>query len=688
MVLFAYSGATQEKHAISQEKVAAADSIILNKELDDVTVTAFRVPYHLSNTPAPVHLISKVQLETGNALTPVEALNQVPGVFMHHGTLNTNRLTIRGIGSRTPYATNKLKAYLGEIPISGGDGETTIEDIDNPFLQKIEIIKGPSSSLYGAGLGGTLLLQPVISTKNYLQHQITAASFHTTKNTFSMGLDRQNLTVFGLGSLLESRGYRENNTTNRFNLMFHAEYKLSQKISLTALIRTTRMKAFIPSSIDWNTFLENPEKAAVNWKETEGYEEYDKGQIGGAVKILPDSHSKISIAAFGSYRNADELRPFNLLLEHSGYYGLRGYYQLFRERRSVKMTFTAGTELFREKYNWSTRSNHLPNDVLSDNRELRAYGNLFFQVETNIRKKLLLSSGINANLTRFIYTDHYLADGNQSGIRSFRPVFSPRLGANYRISEVFTCFGNISHGFSIPSFEETLLPEGAINPDIKPESGWNLETGLRAGLNNKIRAGISYYRIYIKNLLVARRTGEDAWVGVNAGKSIHPGLEAEIKWNVLHRHSYPSLVLSGNMTRTNYRFKHFIDNDYDYSGNLYPGTSQTTWLLTGQYKPVKSFTIKAWHRYTGKMPVNDSNSDFTEPYGLTNLEVTYTAAAGNFHFTVKTGVQNLFNVRYAAMLAINAPAFGDAPPRYYYPGHPRNYYLTLQISRDGIIASK
>lgn len=241
-------------------------------------------------------------------------------------------------------------------------------------------------------------------------------------------------------------------------------------------------------------------------------------------------------------------------------------------------------ELFREKYNWSTWSNQLPDELLSDNRELRAYENMFVQLETKFREKLFLSAGLNGNLTRFRYTDQYLPDGNQSGNRFFRPVLSPRVGTNYRISEVFTCFGNISHGFSIPSFEETLLPGGTINPGIKPESGWNMETGIRAGLKNRIRASLSYYRIYIKNLLVARRTGEDAWVGVNAGRSIHPGLEAEMKWVVFNPPSYPSLMLNGNVTLTNFRFQDFVDDDHDFSGNLLPGTSRKTWLLAGNFQ--------------------------------------------------------------------------------------------------------
>jgi iron complex outermembrane receptor protein len=240
-------------------------------------------------------------------------------------------------------------------------------------------------------------------------------------------------------------------------------------------------------------------------------------------------------------------------------------------------------------------------------------------------------------------------------------------------------FGNISHGFSTPSFEETLLPEGQINPDIKPETGWNLEAGLRAGFNNRLRATLSYYRIYINNLLVARRTGEDAYVGVNAGESLHPGLEAEIRWLALNPGSFPSLVIDGNATLANYHFRDFVDEDNDYSGNLLPGTARTLWLLSGDFEPAPGYGIRAWHRYTGEMPVNDANTNFTDSFGITNVEFRYYRNLQSLQFKLTAGIQNIFDIHHASMLAVNAPAFGSAQPRYYYPGNPRNYFVSVTI---------
>lgn len=659
------------------------DTTALSGEIDAVTVTAFRAPYNLRNTPAPINLIMPELLQTGSALTPVEALNQVPGVLMHHGTLSTNRLTIRGIGSRTPYATNKIKAYLGEIPLTSGDGETALEDLENSAIQRVEIIKGPSSSLYGAGLGGTLLFHPKSLKNDFVQHQTTVASFNTYKNTLEAGTTTNKLDLYALGSILNSQGFRENNSTNRSNFLLHSNYSFSEKVKLGTLLKFTKMKGYIPSSLDYPTFQEHPEKAAANWKGIEGYEAYTKGQAGISLTVLPTGQSKISLAAFGSFRDADEPRPFNLLKENSDYLGLRGYYQKIWNTEVTKTTFTSGIELFREKYNWSTWSNENRENALSDNKEKRAYENLFAQLELNFNDRLFLSAGANGNLTRFNYTDNFPDDGDQSGERSYNPVFSPRIGANYKVSNVFSIFGNASHGFSTPSFEETLLPEGQINPDIKPESGWNLETGARAIWNNRLQATVSYYRIYIKNLLVARRTGEDAYVGVNAGKSLHPGLEAELRWELLNPVTYPSLVLSGNATIARYHFQDFVDDENDYSGNLLPGTTRNTWLLVANFRPVENIHLKAWHRYTGEMPVNDANSDFTEPYGLTNFEAAFHKNFGSVKMELKAGVQNIFDVHHAAMLAVNAPSFGGSLPRYYYPGNPRHYFVSVLLGWQG-----
>ena len=665
----------------AQEIELLSDTTKLSGEIEEVTVTAFRSPYNIFNTPAPVNLISSVQLEKGSAFTPVEALNLVPGIIMHHGTINTNRLTIRGIGSRTPYSSNKIKAYFGEIPLTSGDGETTLEDLENHAIKRIEIIKGPSSSLYGAGLAGVILFHPKSVSRNFVYNHTSIASFGTIKNNLSAGVLSNKLNLYTLGSALKSNGFRDNNETNRLNFLVNAMYSFSEQANLQVLLKATKMKAYIPSSLDYDTYTNSPEQAAANWKNIEGFEEYSSGQFGISFNYLTPNNGKISVATFGSLKNLDELRPFNFLNENSNYLGWRAYIQKIVADENFRIIFTSGLEFFRENFEWQTLTNSNAT-LLSNNIEKRQYENLFFQAESNWKNRLASSAALNGNLTRFRYTDIYVENGDQSGNHDYKPVLSPRFGINWNIPEKISFFGNASHGFSTPSFEETLLPEGAVNREIKPESGWNSEIGLRTQIAPALQFSVSYYRIYIKNLLVARRTGEDAYVGVNAGKSLHPGLETEIRWRITRISKFPSVILFGNATFANYHFQDFIDDGNNFSGNLLPGTAKNSGLLGGEVNISKNLNANIWYRYNGKMPVNDANTLFSDAFGIANADIKYRGKSGKLKIEVKAGIQNIFNVKYASMLAVNAPSFGGNPARYYYPGNPANYFFSLLIGLE------
>ncbi len=663
---------------IHQDSLSQSDSIKIKQSLDEITIAAFYTPYSLKNIPAPVNLITTDQLLIGDAITPVEAINRVPGILMHHGTLNTNRLSIRGIGSRSPYSTNKIKAYFGEIPLTSGDGETTLEDLENTAIERIEIIKGPASSLYGAGLGGTMLFYPKTVASDFVKNQSTIASFGTFKNVTSAGLNQNKFRLFTLYSDLKSDGFRENNSTHRQNILFNTQINPDKKITGSLLMKLTKMKAFIPSSLDYKTFRESPHIAAANWQNIEGFEEYLSGQLGASISTKFSNQSKVSLSVFGQFRNADELRPFNKLEETSKVIGSRGNFQKQFIFNNWKFNLVTGFELFRENYEWKTHSNSNA-DLLSDNTEKRGYENLYFQSEFRKNDRFIISAGLNINRTGYVYNDFFPSDGDQSGKFTYDPVLSPRLGFNYQLSDELSIFGNISHGFSPPTLEETLLPEGTINHEIKPEQGWNFEAGFRSKISNRFSLDMSYYRIYVSDLLVARRTGEDAYVGVNAGKSLHTGLETAFLWVITKPATFPSIEIFGNSTFADFRFTDFIDNGKDYSGNHLPGTARTINNIALLFKPNSNLTANFSNRYVGAMYGDDANYMQSQYYTISNFNLGYKIRIKKLYIEFKTGINNLFDKKYAAMLAINAPSFGGNAPRLYYPGNPRNYFASIII---------
>src|SRR5690606_3600409 len=122
--------------------------------------------------------------------------------------------------------------------------------------------------------------------------------------------------------------------------------------------------------------------------------------------------------------------------------------------------------------------------------------------------------------------------------------------------------------------------------------------------------------------------------------------------------------------------------DIDYSGNNLPGTSKTTFFALANFNPTSNLNINLWYRFADKMPVNDANSTYSDAYGITNFETRFSGKLNNFKFELKGGIQNIFDIQYASMLAVNAPAFGNSQARFYYPGNPRNYFVSVLIGLE------
>ena len=152
-------------------------------------VIASPIASTLQKTAAAVAVIRAKELERTDGVILTSILNTVPGVYMQQGALNTNRITIRGIGSRTQYRTNKVKAYYEGIPLTTAEGETTIEDIDLETISRIEIIKGPNSTSFGSGLGGVIQLfsKDILSKESFAKSKTTVGSYGLLQQSFSGG---------------------------------------------------------------------------------------------------------------------------------------------------------------------------------------------------------------------------------------------------------------------------------------------------------------------------------------------------------------------------------------------------------------------------------------------------------------------------------------------------------------------
>lgn len=664
--------------------------------LNEIIVTANLIPKALKKATASIHIISQEDIQRANNTDFAPVLNRVPGVFMQSGALNTNRITIRGIGSRNLFGTSKIRAYFKDIPLTNGSGETTIEDFELASISRLEIIKGAASSIYGAGLGGVIHLkpQPSILDQSEINTEFTFGSFGLTKNILNINHGTLKNSLRAVYSRTNSDGFRDNNQYNRQTITVNTNHFFNKKSELSLLASFVDLKAFIPSSLNASDFLNTPKKAAFTWQQARGFEDSQRGILGASWNFDFTEKIKQSSSIFTSFRNNYEPRPFNILKENLFALGLRTRLLGNSRLLSKTLTWTIGGEVFRDAYNSKTFENlyedfpagngSVAGNNLSNFKELRNYYNLFAETNLEASNKNTITLGVNLNKTAYNLKDNFTvseANPDQSGRFSFKNIASPKLGISHLFSPKLSAFSSISHGFSPISLNETLLPDGQINTNLKPETGWNFELGMRgSAIKNKLQFNASIYRLDIKNLVVSRRTTEDAFIGINAGRTQHDGLEMTIQYHWFQKENY-TLSSFINYTHNNFIFKEFIDNTNNFSGNDLTGVPNQVLNAGIDFNFKSGLFGNINYQYVGSMPITDSNSLYSDVYKLTNIKIGYQL---NNYKSLKAsiflGLNNIFNEKYASQILINASGFGGNAPRYFYPGNPVNYFAGFNVN--------
>jgi len=691
MVVFQHSNYYTETIRISETE----NTYILKKIKETEQLEAVLLASNFqkeSGVLVPTSNISSEKIETYSPIDLVNAINETPGVYIQQGAINTNRITIRGVGSRTLYGTNKIRAYFNGIPITNGVGETAIDSYDANNIKNIEIVKGPKATQYGTNLGGTLLLNTKELFKNgaEISNTATLGSYGLFKNTLSASVKEDELSLHFNYDHLQQDGYRDNSQYNRNSYFLNTDYQFNDKYSITFLINHLNNNAQIPSSLGLTNFTEDPTQAAFTWDASKGYEDNRQTLVGLSFSNKFSETFSNTTSIYYSYLDHYEPRPFNILDELTNGYGARTVFAKSFDFNKQKASVSFGSEWYQDTYRWKTIENlyeennnqgSLEGALLSKNKEIRNQLDVFATTILPITERFKAEIGLNVHKTTYDYTDEFnTGNDNTSADRDFDLIFAPNLNLLYQFSRKTSFYGNISRGFNYPSLEETLTPDGIINPDIGPETGWNYEVGTELYFfNRNLHLQSSAYLLSISNLLVAERVGNDQFIGRNAGKTHHRGLEFRADYTFMLSPSFqlnPFLTAEFNF----HKFVDFVDEEDDFSGNDLTGVpdKKITTGFTLTYNSGVSLATNFQH--IGSQPITDENSLYSDSYNVLNIKAEYKKAiADAFYIRLSAGINNLANSTYASSILINAAGFGGSEPRYYYPGLPRNYYSSIQI---------
>lgn len=664
--------------------------------LNEVRVTGFAGNRTKKETAGAIALITSKDINRGSGMSFQQALNSIPGVRMDQSTLSEGRISIRGNGVRSSFGLRNIKVYLNDIPVTEADGTTRIEALDVNSIGRAEVIKGPASSIYGAGTGGVINFQLQRSpyAEQSFEGSALAGSYglHRLAATYRSGGDKINSYVsYGWQ---EFDGYRQHSNDMRRFLSGNFQLFPSDKRIITLLLNRTTQYSQIPGSLTADQVAADPEQAnASNLDKQAGrYQTWTRVGLGQQYKFNDQ------------FSNSTSVFTYSYDLNHPLPYAyLRNFYQSYGGRTSfsydagfdiLPTKFIAGME-FNQGLTKGTQyvNNQGKEGALTANIDYRnTLYSLFYQSETKLGSRTLLTLGLSYNSLKYDVSN-YLVPA-QTGIKDFKPQATPRVALSHNFSEALSLHASVSSGFSPPSSSEVKNVDGSINPNLQAEKALNYEINAKGNLfHSRLSYDLAVFKMDMKGELIAQSVQQGITIYNNAGKTSHNGAELALSWQAFKpedEHAIASLRPFVALTYSDFSFKDYqILNAANQVTATYDGNELTgvaPWVLSAGLDLEMRSGIYANlnYYYNDQIPLNDSNTAYNPSYGVAGAKLGYRRKLGqSFELNVYGGVDNAFNASYSSILSLNAaigaggqsPYFNPSPKRNGYAGFSLKYFL-------------
>ena len=214
----------------------AQQDTTLSIEITPITITAQKINTDIKYILSGASVVDVEQIgRSKQQLSINEYLSEVPGLF----SLNSNnysqdlRVSIRGFGARSAFGIRGVKILVDGIPLTTPDGQGQVDQIDLGLLEKIEVLRTPSSALYGNASGGIINIKNRENVdRNYLQLNSSFGSFGSSKNQLEGGLNLDKTQMLFNLSHTQTDGYRDHSAMKQNQLSANAIHNVNDSTKI------------------------------------------------------------------------------------------------------------------------------------------------------------------------------------------------------------------------------------------------------------------------------------------------------------------------------------------------------------------------------------------------------------------------------------------------------------------------
>lgn len=676
--------------AISNAK-SQTDTTKKSFETEAIEVTGEYKGKSIIETPYSIGVLDTIDFKRTNGIHLMNSLNLIPGVRMEMRT-NTSgtRIVIRGYGNSTNFNGIGYKAYLNNISLTDADGTTTMDDIDFSTLGKLEVIKGPSSSLFGTGIAGVINMQtekaPMGTT---IRQDVTAGKYGMLRTNTIVGLGTSSTNLFINYGHQKFDGYRIHSNSNKDFVTINGDYSANTKSKISFYYNYTNTVDYLAGEMDSTSFFTNPTGGDPRYRANDAHIAIESQKAGLSYEYkFANNFSNISSVFAGGY-TLDQ--PYAVGLSHINKtrFGARTLFNFTPVIEKIPVRFLFGGEFLKNINYQKTYS--LANNVqgaLTADMEIKPTSyNTFAQAEVNISNSTMLMLGASLNFLEYYVKDMKpatLTYVNASGLKRFDPVVTPRIAVRQMINPYISVYASYSEGYQPPATNQVVITQlGTVNYDLKPERARSFEIGSKGNiLKHALNYELSLFSMNVTDKLIPQNYPSYT-LYVNAGKIRYNGLEASISYNIwFPQRSLISLIRPFvSYTYNDFKYIDFkSDNNnnsstIDYSDKNVAGIAPN--LINAGFdveSPVGAY-LNTTLMYVDKTPLVNNNASYAGCYAVLNVKLGFRKnIITNLMMDVFAGSDNLNNRNYAAMYFINA-----SDKRYYLPASDRTFYGGLSL---------
>jgi iron complex outermembrane receptor protein len=671
--------------------------------------------------PASITKLGSAEIKRGMGLFLDDAINaNIPGVFMQRRTISAGQqFNIRGYGGGGPgvrginsnFDQQGVKAYLNGIPVTDAEGITLMDDIDFGSVGNVEIIKGPSGSLYGLAIAGVINLQTIRPEKGKVSigQDVLFGSYGLRRYTTHFESSTENNSILLNYGRQTYDGFMPHTNSEKDFVNVMGDFRLNEKQSLTTYFGYS-------NSYD----ARNGELTIDQYKNHDysGNQAYIKNNahsniisfragIGHTYRFTQNISNTTSVFGTGLSNNNSsaggwtDKTPVN--------FGLRSVFDTkFSLGSDFKLSGVTGVEAQKQYAqtiaypmvvnNADPDGYNIIGTIRSNQTSISGTYSIFTEWTLTMPYNLSFTAGVGSSSMSIELRDKlYVAANNNAGNTvpsvyktSYDHLVSPHVALNKVINNQLSVYASYSQGYRAPVASNIYTPlAGKANTGLKPEVGKQFEIGGKGSvMNDKLIYEVAVFQANFSDKMTtvavpnADNTATLYTYVINGGKLNNKGVEALVKYTIFSsENGFVKFVRPFvNYTYSDFKYKRFTyqnnatQTPSDYSGKDVAGVPPTTLNAGIDFASNMGWYANVTYQYRDAMPITPDNATKTDSYALLNAKVGFRKTFGHLTGDLYFGANNITGEQYYQMVFINQL------PDAYIPGPDEiNYFGGLNL---------